>query len=550
MMFPVKSQMQNQFKTSSYERSNAHYAYHNNWHHHNQPLFSSTVNYHHHIPMFASQQPPFFQGPPPFSTPDLPITQNYFSGGGAVDQRVVGQQNVVFAPHPALTKRHKLPLSLFTDNIKPRLQWTQRLHDRFLQAMMELGGPDKATPKTLKHAMALDGLALHHVKSHLQKFRRGKTTMHNSRKAYKANRNGQNSAAGAIFCASTSSQEPSHMNGSNIKKTSSARKDSPGELFLQLQAAKRLQDLQVARRKVMEIVRGNIRGRLTNHDQYDIGMGSNHQNNVGRRMFGQDLSGFENQAIGSVTAPLYSAQQNPDFNLYNSLEEIKRFLGLDEQESSTVSAGHQQPEQVDVAANGGGFMTSTGYSDIPGAYNNSTSTTSAINNNVQVGLQHDQQPPSCFQNQNEVYNFQPANGDQPAQTTNGGDFGNFEPGNGYYCLENQIGDYSVQVPQQSATTFASTVEAQNANAAASSSCGVNSLPMSKEGYFETAYFDDDYNAALVATTVLTKVATKEEEEKEESLEDFMKMNLDIFELDIPDFCYDVTNTVGSSGQPS
>ncbi|KAL5865489.1 hypothetical protein ACOSQ3_003003 [Xanthoceras sorbifolium] len=526
MMFPVKSQMQNQFKTSSYERSNAHYAYHNNWHHHNQPLFSSTVNYHHHIPMFASQQPPFFQGPPPFSTPDLPITQNYFSGGGAVDQRVVGQQNVVFAPHPALTKRHKLPLSLFTDNIKPRLQWTQRLHDRFLQAMMELGGPDKATPKTLKHAMALDGLALHHVKSHLQKFRRGKTTMHNSRKAYKANRNGQNSAAGAIFCASTSSQEPSHMNGK----------------------------LPVQGRIVQESSffnsKGNIRGRLTNHDQYDIGMGSNHQNNVGRRMFGQDLSGFENQAIGSVTAPLYSAQQNPDFNLYNSLEEIKRFLGLDEQESSTVSAGHQQPEQVDVAANGGGFMTSTGYSDIPGAYNNSTSTTSAINNNVQVGLQHDQQPPSCFQNQNEVYNFQPANGDQPAQTTNGGDFGNFEPGNGYYCLENQIGDYSVQVPQQSATTFASTVEAQNANAAASSSCGVNSLPMSKEGYFETAYFDDDYNAALVATTVLTKVATKEEEEKEESLEDFMKMNLDIFELDIPDFCYDVTNTVGSSGQPS
>ncbi|KAL5865488.1 hypothetical protein ACOSQ3_003002 [Xanthoceras sorbifolium] len=361
---------------------------------------------------------------------------------------------------------------------------------------------NKATPKTLKHAMAVDGLTQRHVKSHLQKFRMEKVTMHEPHKTYKANPN-----AGAISCASTSSQEPSHENGSNIKKTSRSRKDSPGELYPQLQAARRLQDSQEARQKVREIPRASKRERLTNHNPYDTGMGSNHQNNVGGRMFVQDLSGFENLATGSVTTPLYSAQQNPYFNPYNSLEQLQTCLGL-EQETSTVSAGHQQqPEHVDVAANAGDFMTSTGYS-IPVAIVN-----------MQVGLQ-EQKPPAGFQNQNEVNNFQNGNGAYQAAQINGGDFGNFEPGNGYNCLENQNGDYSVQVPEQSATNY---------NAASSSSCAVNSVPMWMESYLETAFLDDDYNEALVATIRQNEVVTTEEEEDDhdDPVEAFMNMNLDI-----------------------
>ncbi|XP_074572911.1 myb family transcription factor IPN2-like [Curcuma longa] len=63
---------------------------------------------------------------------------------------------------------------VLTTDPKPRLRWTAELHDRFLDAVNQLGGPDKATPKTIMRVMGVKGLTLYHLKSHLQKFRLGK----------------------------------------------------------------------------------------------------------------------------------------------------------------------------------------------------------------------------------------------------------------------------------------------------------------------------------------------------------------------------------------
>ncbi|KAK4834543.1 hypothetical protein QYF36_024637 [Acer negundo] len=69
-------------------------------------------------------------------------------------------------------------LALTTDT-RPRLRWTAELHHRFVDAVTHLGGPDKATPKTIKRIMGVKGLTLYHLKSHLQKFRLGKQSLHN-----------------------------------------------------------------------------------------------------------------------------------------------------------------------------------------------------------------------------------------------------------------------------------------------------------------------------------------------------------------------------------
>ncbi|RWR85650.1 hypothetical protein CKAN_01452100 [Cinnamomum micranthum f. kanehirae] len=63
---------------------------------------------------------------------------------------------------------------VLTTDPKPRLRWTVELHERFVDAVTQLGGPDKATPKSIMKVMGVEGLTLYHLKSHLQKFRLGK----------------------------------------------------------------------------------------------------------------------------------------------------------------------------------------------------------------------------------------------------------------------------------------------------------------------------------------------------------------------------------------
>ncbi|KAM0894623.1 hypothetical protein ACQ4PT_024349 [Festuca glaucescens] len=54
---------------------------------------------------------------------------------------------------------------------RTRLRWTRQLHQQFVGAVSELGGADRATPKSVLRAMGVQGLTLYHLKSHLQKYR-------------------------------------------------------------------------------------------------------------------------------------------------------------------------------------------------------------------------------------------------------------------------------------------------------------------------------------------------------------------------------------------
>ncbi|KAG9155546.1 hypothetical protein Leryth_009957 [Lithospermum erythrorhizon] len=67
-------------------------------------------------------------------------------------------------------KNENVSLILSSD-AKPRLKWTPELHQRFIDAVNQLGGADRATPKSLMRIMGIHGLTLYHLKSHLQKYR-------------------------------------------------------------------------------------------------------------------------------------------------------------------------------------------------------------------------------------------------------------------------------------------------------------------------------------------------------------------------------------------
>ncbi|XP_031402821.1 myb family transcription factor PHL8 isoform X2 [Punica granatum] len=73
-----------------------------------------------------------------------------------------------------MQNHQSMNLVLSTD-AKPRLKWTPELHQRFVEAVCHLGGADKATPKSLMRVMGIPGLTLYHLKSHLQKYRLGKS---------------------------------------------------------------------------------------------------------------------------------------------------------------------------------------------------------------------------------------------------------------------------------------------------------------------------------------------------------------------------------------
>ncbi|KAL3511115.1 hypothetical protein ACH5RR_030516 [Cinchona calisaya] len=97
---------------------------------------------------------------------------------------------------------------VLSSDAKPRLKWTAELHQRFIDAVNQLGGADKATPKSLMRVMGIQGLTLYHLKSHLQKYRLGKSQppqIYNENKP-EEDRENQRTHFSAVICEGAQNQ--------------------------------------------------------------------------------------------------------------------------------------------------------------------------------------------------------------------------------------------------------------------------------------------------------------------------------------------------------
>lgn len=117
---------------------------------------------------------------------------------------------------------------------KQRLRWTNELHERFVDAVAQLGGPDRATPKGVLRVMGVQGLTIYHVKSHLQKYRLAKYLPDSSSDGKK----GEKKESGDLL---------SSLDGSSGMQITEALK-------LQMEVQKRLQEqLEVQRQLQLRI---------------------------------------------------------------------------------------------------------------------------------------------------------------------------------------------------------------------------------------------------------------------------------------------------------
>ncbi|XP_014511136.1 protein PHR1-LIKE 2-like isoform X8 [Vigna umbellata] len=141
------------------------------------------------------------------------------------------------------------PCLVLTSDPKPRLRWTADLHERFVDAVTQLGGASKATPKAIMRTMNVKGLTLYHLKSHLQKYRLGKQSGKDSDEGCKDGSYLQESPGTDNSSPKLPTSDANE--GHEVKEALRAQMEVQSKLHLLVEAEKHLQIRQDAERRYM-----------------------------------------------------------------------------------------------------------------------------------------------------------------------------------------------------------------------------------------------------------------------------------------------------------
>ncbi|XP_021663715.1 myb-related protein 2 isoform X2 [Hevea brasiliensis] len=205
-------------------------------------------------------------------------------------------------------------LVLSTD-AKPRLKWTPDLHERFIEAVNQLGGADKATPKTVMKLMGIPGLTLYHLKSHLQKYRLSK------------NLHGQAiSGSSKIGATAVASDRMSEANGTHINNLSIGSQTSN----LHISEALQMQ-IEVQRRLHEQLeVQRHLQLRIEAQGKYLQAVLEKAQETLGR----QNLGTMGLEAAKVQLSELVSKVSTQCLN--SAFSELKELQGLRPQQTQTT----------------------------------------------------------------------------------------------------------------------------------------------------------------------------------------------------------------------
>lgn len=209
---------------------------------------------------------------------------------------------------------------------KPRLRWTADLHERFVDAVTKLGGPDKATPKAVLRVMGLKGLTLYHLKSHLQKYRLGQQTK-------KQNNGEQNDVKTSAFCNGHSSVVKNEPGENSVAEALRSQIELQQRLREQLEVQRKLQMkieaqgkyLQAILEKAQKSLTLNINSSSSVEDTTDqlnnFNFNASRNENV---METKVLTNIHREANGS----LYSGEETTNIELKNQIGRISFDLNM------------------------------------------------------------------------------------------------------------------------------------------------------------------------------------------------------------------------------